>query len=174
MVVFNASYIQNFLKKSTMKFKNVEFVRGLGLIDDKFMLSFVSKVSEIRIEIATNIRIRDDKNVFLVFNDLYLDKNRYQISVRKFRSQLQIEKTYLSVALEVVNQKLLNQNIHEIEVTEFGDIYIEFNDSMIIEILVDTHLEDSMLYTIINNTHNTLMEHQVKYSKGQISIDVKN
>ena len=81
------------LKK--MKITKVNFVRGLGIVEDRFELSFVGDNEEIKIEIETNFRIRNHSEILLSFNDLYLDYNRKEMSVKKYRSQINIEKSYL-------------------------------------------------------------------------------
>lgn len=59
-----------------MKITKINFVRGLGIVEDRFELSFVGDNEKISIEIETNFRIRNQNEVLLSFNDLYLDINR--------------------------------------------------------------------------------------------------
>lgn len=81
------------LKK--MKIVELNFVRGLGIVDDRFELSFIGDNGEINIEIETNFRARNCSEVLLSFNDLYLDCSRKEMSVKKYRSQANIEKSFL-------------------------------------------------------------------------------
>ena len=90
-----------------MKITKVNFVRGLGIVEDRFELLFVGDNEEIKIEIETNFRIRNHSEILLSFNDLYLDYNRKEMSVKKYRSQINIEKSYLYNQLEVVNAIIL-------------------------------------------------------------------
>ena len=66
-----------------MKITKIDFVRGLGIVDDRFELLFVGDNEEIKIEIETNFRIRNHNEILLSFNDLYLDCNRKEMSVKK-------------------------------------------------------------------------------------------
>lgn len=63
----------------------------MGIIDDRFELLFEEDNEKICIEMETNFRIRNKNEVLLSFNDLYLDKNRKEMSVKKYRSQTNIE-----------------------------------------------------------------------------------
>ena len=77
-----------------IKINKINFVRGLGIVEDRFELFFIGDNEEIIIEIETNFRIRNKEEVLLSFNDLYLDNNRKEMSVKKYRSQANIEKSY--------------------------------------------------------------------------------
>ena len=90
------NYINSVNELRGATFSAMRFVRGYGIINDRFDLSFKCKDGKVILEIETNIRIRDDESVLLAFNDLYLDKSRHEISIRRYRSQTGIEKTYLS------------------------------------------------------------------------------
>lgn len=59
---------KNLLKN--MKITKINFVRGLGIVEDRFVLSFVGDDEEISIEIETNFRIRNHDEFLLSFNDL--------------------------------------------------------------------------------------------------------
>lgn len=136
------------LKK--MKITKINFVRGLGIVDDRFELSFLGDNEKIIIEIETNFRIRNQKEVLLNFNDLYLDTSRRKMSVKKYRSQANIEKSYLHKQLEFINSILVNAKPKSVNLKSYGDLYISFyRKGIVLEILNDTHLEDACLYRII-------------------------
>ena len=136
------------LKK--MKITKINFVRGLGIVDDRFELSFLGDNEKIIIEIETNFRIRNQKEVLLNFNDLYLDTSRRKMSVKKYRSQANIEKSYLHKQLEFINSILVNAKPKSVTFKSYGDLYITFyRKGIVLEILNDTHLEDACLYRII-------------------------
>lgn len=59
-----------------MKITKINFVRGLGIVEDRFELPFIGDNEKINIEIETNFRIRNQNEVLLSFNDLYLNINR--------------------------------------------------------------------------------------------------
>lgn len=133
-----------------VKITKINFVRGLGIVEDRFELSFVGDNEEIIIEIETNFRIRNQKEVLLSFNDLYLDNNRKEMSVKKYRSQANIEKSYLHKQLELINAILENAKPKSVTSKSYGDLYITFyRKGIVLEILNDTHLEDACLYRII-------------------------
>ena len=133
---------KNLLKNT--KINKVNFVRGLGIVEDRFELSFQGDNEEIIIEIETNFRIRNQKEVLLSFNDLYLDNNRKEMSVKKYRSQVNIEKSYLHKQLEFINSILTNAKLKSVTYKSYGDLYIAFyRKGIVLEILNDTHLEDA-------------------------------
>ena len=134
----------------SMKINKINFVRGLGIVEDRFELLFLGNNEEIIIEIETNFRIRNKEEVLLSFNDLYLDNNRKEMSIKKYRSQANIEKSYLHKQLEFINSILVNAKPKSVNLKSFGDLYISFyRKGIVLEILNDTHLEDACLYRII-------------------------
>ncbi len=136
------------LKK--MKITKIDFVRGLGIVEDRFELSFVGDNGEIKIEIETNFRIRNHNEVLLSFNDLYLDCNRKEMSVKKYRSQTNIEKSYLHKQLELINAMLVDAKPRSVTSKTYGDLYISFyRKGIVLEIFNDTHLENACLYRLI-------------------------
>lgn len=136
-----------------MKITKIDFVRGLGIVDDRFELLFVGDNEEIKIEIETNFRIRNHNEILLSFNDLYLDCNRKEMSVKKYRSQTNIEKSYLCKQLKVINAMLYNAKPKNINFKSYGDFYISFyREGIVMEILNDTHLENACLYRLISKS----------------------
>ena len=139
---------KDLLKK--MEITKIRFVRGLGIVEDRFELSFEGNNEEINIEIETNFRIRNQCEVLLSFNDLYLDYNRKEMSIKKYRSQTNIEKSYLHKQLEFINATLVNEKPKRIAFKPYGDLYIFFSrKGIVLEILNDTHLENACLYRVI-------------------------
>lgn len=139
---------KDLLKK--MRINRIDFVRGLGIIEDRFELSFGEGDEKIIIEIETNFRVRNKEEVLLSFNDLYLDNNRKEMSVKKYRSQTNIEKSFLNKQLEFINSILINAKLKSVAFKSYGDLYISFyRKGIVLEILNDTHLEDACLYRII-------------------------
>lgn len=151
-----------------MKIYKIDFVRGLGIVEDRFELSFIGNNEKIIIEIETNFRIRNKEEVFLSFNDLYLDNNRKEMSVKKYRSQANIEKSYLHRQLEFINSILVNAKPKSVNIKSYGDLYISFyRKGIVLEILNDTHLEDACLYRIIYKSDkiNYVYEYCVQNNK---------
>ena len=106
------------LKK--MKIVELNFVRGLGIVDDRFELSFIGDNGEINIEIETNFRARNCSEVLLSFNDLYLDCSRKEMSVKKYRSQANIEKSFLQKQIDALNVTLLMQSLEILLLNHMG------------------------------------------------------
>ena len=168
--MFDYSDLNFILNLHDLKFINIDFKRGLGIIEDRFILDFVSNNNLISIEVETNIRIRDDKSIYLSFNDLYIDKNRKELSVRRYRSQKAIEKTYLSIALEYINQTYKNDIVNNIIIKEYGDLYIYLSNNVVIEIFNDTHLDNAVLYRIFQKIYDKINQYEVTIIKDSITI----
>ena len=135
---------------NSMKINKINFVRGLGIVEDRFELLFLGNNEKIIIEIETNFRIRNKEEVLLSFNDLYLDNNRKEMSIKKYRSQANIEKSYLHKQLEFINSILINAKLKNVNLKSYGDLYISFyRKGIVLEILNDTHLENACLYRLI-------------------------
>jgi len=130
------------------KLKEIKFERGLGLIDPMFILYFEKDTAEIILEVYSNFRIRTNNEVLLAFNDLYLDTTRKEISIRRFRQQKDIEKTYLSKSLAFVNKKLNNSIVYKTVNKRYGDLILYCKNKITIEIQNDTHLESCKLFNI--------------------------
>ena len=144
-------FLQQLKSIEKMKLVNINFVRGLGIVEPRFELSFANQSDSIILEVETNIRIRTRSSHLLSFNDLYLNQKRKTISVKMFRQQKNIEKTYLFEALNCSNALLKNKTVNKVVVKEYGDIFIMFSNGTTIEIFNDTHMQEAALYRIITN-----------------------
>lgn len=148
----DASYVKSFF--SDVIIENIAFERGLGIVEPKFIIYIVKKSKRYKIEIEADFRVRTDDRNILSFNDLYLDLNKKQISVRKFRSQKDIEKTYLSISLKNVNNYIKSSKVIDIDFEPYGDLYIYTNAGLIIEIFNDTHEDKACIFRILEQTSN--------------------
>ena len=160
----NMQTMLNVLEK--MRFDDMKFVRGLGIIPDRFVLTFSDKNNKINLEIETNLRVRSNNTHFLSFNDLYLNKSRKQMSIKKYRKQNHIESTYLHESLDQTNKLLHNEMVKCVKTKEYGDVIIQFINDMVIEIFNDTHFENAVLYRlIINNKMSNVIECCIENNK---------
>ena len=147
----NKEFLQQLKSIEKMKLIDINFIRGLGIIEPRFELRFANQSDSIILEVETNIRIRSRSSHLLSFNDLYLNQKRKTISVKMFRQQSNIEKTYLFEALSCTNTLLKNKTVNKVVVKEYGDIFIRFSNGTTIEIFNDTHMQEATLYRIITN-----------------------
>ncbi|MDE5856344.1 MAG: hypothetical protein K2H06_04760 [Anaeroplasmataceae bacterium] len=164
---------ENLFKK--MKFSKIDFVRGLGIVEDRFELLFEFENERINFEIETNFRVRNRNNVLLSFNDLYLDYNRKEMSVRKYRSQTNIEKSYLHKQLELLNTILKDAKPKKIITKSYGDVNISFaKDGIVLEILNDTHLENASLYRIKYKNAEIIYTYECNIKNNQLVFNKVN
>lgn len=149
---------------------NISFVRGYGIIEDYFCLIFENSTIKYKFEIETNFRIRDKNRILLAFNDLYIDSRGKEISVRKYRSQKNIEKTLLFQNLNIVNQKINNTCIKDIKMFFYGDINIILNNGIVIEILNDTHKENSILLRLEKSSITELLKYEIVFENQNLML----
>ena len=148
----------------------ISFVRGYGIVEDYFVLIFENSMVRYRIEVETNFRIVDCSRVLLVFNDLYLDADRREISVKRYRKQQNIEKTLLSQNLKLVNERLHESCVINSAVFQYGDVIIYTDSGINIEITNDTHLEDATLYRICKMTKDDTLRKVVMVKNGELCV----
>ena len=68
---------------------------------------------------------------------------------RGYRSQTNIEKSFLQKQIDALNATLLNAKPRNITFKSYGDLYISFyRKGIVLEILNDTHLENACLYRL--------------------------
>ena len=167
----DSSIIKNFFDDLiSLKLSEISFVRGYGIVEDYFILIFENALVRYKIEIETNFRIVDNSQVLLVFNDLYLDADRREISVRRYRNQQNIEKTLLFQNLNLVNERLKKSRVVEIKVFKYGDIVIFLDFGVNIEISNDTHKENATLYRIYKMKENNTVKKEVVIRGDELFI----
>ena len=116
------------------------------MLENEPYLNSISSTSALMRSIKTR---EASFNSSLSFNDLYLDINRKEMSVKKYRSQRNIEKSYLHKQLEYINVILKNTKVKRITFKSYGDLYLTFSKKgIVLEILNDTHLENACLFRV--------------------------
>ena len=163
--------IKNFLADLVgLNVSDISFVRGYGIVEDYFVLIFENPMIRYRIEVETNFRIVDRSRVLLVFNDLYLDEYRREISVRRYRKQQNIEKTLLFQNLKLVNERLRGACVINSVVLQYGDVIISTDFGVNIEITNDTHLDDATLYRIYKTKKDDTLRKVVIVKKDELCV----
>lgn len=140
-------------------FHGIKFERGKGIIENRFIIIFKGEEIEIILEIQSNFRIRDEKEVLLNYNDLYVDLKRNEMSVRRFRSQIEIEKSYLTFELENVNKLLKDRHLKECKFFKYGDINLIFENGVVMEIFNDTCIADFIMARLFCKNKESVTEY---------------
>jgi hypothetical protein len=149
---------------------SISFVRGYGIIDHYFALVFEKELTKYEFEIETNFRVRNKEKILLVFNDLYLDQKGKELSVRRYRSQQNIEKTLLSKELTFVNEIVQGSAVSNINVFRYGDIIISLDSDIWLEITNDLHKDNSTLYRITKTINGIDEKHEVIVTKDKLVL----
>lgn len=166
--------IFNYIKKS--KFLKLDFIRGLGLVVDKFELLLQENNKKILIEISTGLRIKTFNKILLSYSDLYLDKKHKLIEPKNFRKQIDIEKTLLCLELENINTILKNAKVQNFKINLLGDLTIYFSNGIIIECFNDVTLfsMDSSLYNIILKQNENILLYNIFFDKNSLIYKKNN
>ena len=110
--------------------------------------AFILNFERSNIFIETNIRIRTSTKVLLNFNDLWINEFREEIPDHSFNKMTNIEGSFLFHELNIVNLRCKGISVKNVMLKPYGDLIIKLNNSVIIEIINDTHLEDAVIFNI--------------------------
>lgn len=130
---------------------DIRFIRGLGIVPARFEIEIKDDDSNYIIEAEVNLRFIYNGKMIMCFEDLFLDEKFEEISIKKYRSQKDIEKTLLHINIQQANKKLVGKIITKINVSNFGDVNIYFGNKFKIQFLNDTHENDSCILRIVDN-----------------------
>ncbi len=139
--------IRNFLigKKVT----NIQVIRGLGIIPTRFEIELCQNEEYHIIEVEANFRIIYNNNCLICFDDLYLKINYEEMSPQKYRKQKAIENTLLYSKIKQNYKKIIGKEVKNVNITYYGDVNIYLSNKLKIQIINDTHLNDSCIVRII-------------------------
>lgn len=154
-----------------MEFKHIQFERGLGIIEPRFIILFSIENEELVLEVETNFRIRTSKDLILSFNDLYIDFKCKELSIRRFRNQERIEKTFLYNRIESINNQKKNSRVKKVDITQYGDLKIFLSNGLILECISDTHLNGAVLYRFIYKKDERIEISEVKIVNEKIMFE---
>ena len=90
---------------------DIRFIRGLGIVPARFEIEIKDDDSNYIIEAEVNLRFIYNGKMIMCFEDLFLDEKFEEISIRKYRSQKNIEKTMLYTNIQKTNKKLVGKTI---------------------------------------------------------------
>ena len=121
--------LNSIFKSEKVFFKRIDFERGLGIIDDYFIITFGNDKKTFAINIITNLRFINKDGVYLRYYDLFLKENCKKISKKEYLSQTRIGKTLLNREIIYLNKKLFNRLIKRVCFDKNGDLVISFNGS---------------------------------------------
>lgn len=131
------------------KIIDLRLIRGLGIIPSRFELEILKGNIIYIIETEINFRIIYKNSLLVCFDDLFLDNNYKEISLKKYRTQEDIEKTLLFKNLNSATNKIINKKIKNILIKKYGDVEIILSNFCKIQIINDTHLFDSSILRLI-------------------------
>ncbi len=135
--------LNDFLRES--KIKDLRVIRGLGIIPTRFELEIIRENIIYIVETEINFRIIYKNSLLACFDDLFLDSNYKEISLKKYRSQKDMENTLLFKNLHLAINKIANKKIKNVRIKEYGDVDIIISNFCKIQIINDTHLFDSSI-----------------------------
>ena len=152
--------------------ENFEFERGLGIIEDAFLVTIKSEDCLVIFQIFTNLRFIKNNSILLRYQDLFLKKNWKPITKKEYRAQKEIESTLLSDRLELVNEKYIGKEVKSIKLTDYGDLYISFGSSGCIQAFDDLDVRNGCreLYELIVVKNNEMTGFSLQEKKGKLIL----
>ena len=137
----------NFLKEYTIS--DLRLIRGLGIIPARFEIE-VSRGDDVYILSAeVDFRVLYRGEIIVCFEDLFLDKNLNELTVRKYRAQKDIEFTLAADNIERTLKHIRGRRIKSIRVAKCGDVELCVGACRI-QFLNDTHYRDLAILGIVS------------------------
>lgn len=128
--------------------KNIQVIRGLGIIPTRLEIDVCDEKEYLIIEVESNFRILDRTTCLVCFDDLYLDSKRKELTPQKFRKQNGVENTLIFFNINQNYRRIVNKKIKKIKTSSFGDVDLYLSNRVKIQIINDTHLNDSCILRI--------------------------
>ncbi len=128
--------------------KNIQVVRGLGIIPTRIEIEVCDEKEYFIIEVESNFRILDRTNCLVCFDDLYLDSKCNEMTPQKFRKQKGVENTLIFFNINRNYKRIVDKKIKKIKISPFGDVDLYLSNRVKIQIINDTHLNDSCILRI--------------------------
>ena len=143
--------LNSFLEEQDYKLVQIEFERGLGIVDDAFYFTIESESNTVIIKIITNLRCKKNGVVILRYHDLFLSSEGKQLSKRVYQSQKLIELTMLNRELELFNEHYHCERIKKIVFSRNGDLQIRIEKNGLIEAIDDLDISKNgrLLYSVL-------------------------
>ena len=135
---------------------------------DMFVINFGKKI-EVSLHIFSLLRIKQGRKILLTGTDYLFGKNYETLT----NEQMEKEEN------NIFKNSLLHQNIKNVEkilknatvvnayITEVGDVIIEFDNSVTIELLMDA-IHDHECYRLIVFDNHSSQHHIVSYHQGDL------
>lgn len=128
------------------KIEDITLIRGLGIIPA--FIRIVVSFNDVKyyLETEINFRVIYGKQMILCFDDMFLNKKYNEMSVKMYRSQVDIEKSLLQINLESTRKKIIGKLIKKLKITPYGDLTFYLSSKCRLQIINDTHLNDSCIF----------------------------
>lgn len=158
------------------KIIDLRIIRGLGIIPARFELEILRENIIYIIETEINFRIIYKDSLLVCFDDLFLDNNYKEISLKKYRTQKDIENTLLYKNLNLAINNIANRKIKNVRIKKYGDVEIVLSNFCKIQIINDTHLFDSSVLRLITKEKNKtlILKNGNTYLMPDTLFEIKN
>lgn len=160
--------LKKVLSESLIGKKVYEICKRLGI----FIISFGEKL-EYSLHIECFFRIRKGNRLVLTYNDEYYAPNWTELTRKNFkRSQKNCCKNSL-LEKTFNNFKYLTQEavVSSIEISEVGDLFISFNNGVLIEIFLDCVGQNNEFYRFFKYDDTCFPHYVVKCLEGKIILE---
>lgn len=136
------------LTVSGMQVGGLSYSKGDGIFASRLEICFIGLTETLAIDVECAFRVLDGQALLLTNADAWIDTSGRWLSERRLK-QKGITDTYLSAALQAINERVSNTRVSAISVQPYGDIDIRLQNGIDIQIINDTAMDYDTLYTII-------------------------
>lgn len=160
---------------SNAKVVDLRFVRGLQIVPARFEIDVDCNGNIYTLEAEVNFRVLYKNKMLVCFQDLFLEKNYTEMSIKKYRSQKNIEKTLLYNNIQTVMRKIINRRIRKVHFFPYGDVIVYISRQSQLHFINDTHENDSCVFRIVSKSEfQTFEADGGSFALNKLLFEVKN
>lgn len=124
-------------------------VKDLISSDNMFVINFGEKCIY-SLHVFCFLRIRDENEIILTSSDEYFSNDFMQLNSKVYDSRDEFEKSLLFITIKTVKSRLKGSIIRSVTINNIGDIIIQFDNGIQMEIIPDCMFQDYEYYRFFN------------------------
>lgn len=169
---FNAEQISIMQRLVGKRLINIFYQPTANIIaeDNMFVINFGSNKVEYSLHSFSYVRFRNSKHILLTSADEYFSPKYTHLTDEEIYSQDGFEKSLIPVRIKNVKQLLKNARVVKVTVKDWGDIEINFDNEIVLEVSIDCSYEDYEYYRFIDVLKKR--HYVVTFKKGELKITV--
>lgn len=138
---------------------------------DFFIINFGDEI-EYSLHTYCFLRIRRADEIILMASDEYYFPNYTIMPQKTYKYDELHEKSLLKVTTEKTKELLKNAIVKKVEVSDIADIFIEFDNGVIIETLTNFQQQNSEFFRFFKYGNLNEPHYVVKFEQGNIVMEI--